>query len=175
MRRAVYPASLDPIHNGHIDIAIRASKFFDEVVVAIYDMPKKKLLFTVDERVSLAEEAFKDFSNIRVAKYSGLTVNYAQQIGAMALIRGLRVFSDFEFEFRMGMANKKLAPDIETIAIMADEKHIHISSSTIREIAELDGDVSSMVPEFVKEALQKRFAELHANQNSPGYTISIRD
>ena len=93
----------------------------------------------------------------------------------MALIRGLRVFSDFEFEFRMGLANKKLAPDIETISIMTDEKHLHISSSTIREIAELGGDVSSMVPPFVNEALKQRFAELHANQTSPGYTISIRD
>jgi len=93
----------------------------------------------------------------------------------MALIRGLRVFSDFDFEFRMGLANKKLAPDIETVAIMADEQHIYISSSTIREIAELNGDVSSMVPPFVAEKLAQRFAELHANQNSPGYTISIRD
>jgi pantetheine-phosphate adenylyltransferase len=175
IRRAVYPASLDPIHNGHIDIAQRAARIFDEVIVAIYDMPKKKLLFTVDERVALAERVFKEYSNIRVAKYSGLTVNYAQDVGAMALIRGLRVFSDFEFEFRMGLANKKLAPDIETVAIMTDEKHLHISSSTIREIAELGGDVTSMVPAFVSEALIERFNELHANQNSPGYMISIRD
>lgn len=175
IRRAVYPASLDPIHNGHIDIAQRAARIFDEVIVAIYDMPKKKLLFTVDERVELAERAFKEYSNIRVAKYSGLTVNYAKEVGAMALIRGLRVFSDFEFEFRMGLANKKLAADIETVAIMTDEKHLHISSSTIREIAELGGDVTSMVPAFVADALVERFNELHANHNSPGYMISIRD
>jgi pantetheine-phosphate adenylyltransferase len=175
IRRAVYPATLDPIHNGHIDIALRASKIFDEVIVAIYDMPKKKLLFSTEERVALAEEAFADFSNIRVARYSGLTVNYAQEVGAMAIVRGLRVFSDFEFEFRMGLANKKLAPEIETISIMTDEKHLHISSSTIREIAELRGDVSSMVPPFVDVALKRRFAELHAAQTSPGYMISIRD
>lgn len=175
IRRAVYPATLDPIHNGHIDIALRASKIFDEVIVAIYDMPKKQLLFSTEERVALAEQAFSDFSNIRVARYSGLTVNYAQEVGAMAIIRGLRVFSDFEFEFRMGLANKKLAPDIETISIMTDEKHLHISSSTIREIAELGGDVSSMVPPFVDVALKRRFAELHADQTSPGYMISIRD
>ena len=174
-RKAVYPASLDPIHNGHIDIALRAAKIFDEVVVAVYDMPKKKLLFTVDERVELAKQAFQGVTNIRVAPYSGLTVNYAQQNNAMAVIRGLRVFSDFELEFRMGLANKKLAPDIETISIMADEKHLHISSSTIREIAELGGDVSSMVPPFVAQRLAERFTELHANQNSPGYTVSIRD
>lgn len=174
-RIAVYPASLDPIHNGHIDIAVRAARIFDEVIVAIYDMPKKKLLFTVDERVELAERAFQDYSNIRVAKYSGLTVNYVISVGAMALIRGLRVFSDFEFEFRMGLANKKLAPQVETVSIMTDERHLHISSSTIREIAELGGDVTSMVPPFVADALNIRFAELHANHTSPGYTISIRD
>ena len=175
IRRAVYPASLDPIHNGHIDVALRAAKIFDEVILAIYDKPKKNLLFTVDERVELAKQAFSGMTNVTVARYSVLTVNYAQEVGAMALVRGLRVFSDFEFEFRMGLANKKLAPDIETISIMTDEKHLHISSSTIREIAELGGDVSSMVPAFVNEALIQRFAELHANNNSPDYTISIRD
>jgi len=174
-RRAVYPASLDPIHFGHIDVAVRAARIFDEVIVAIYDKPKKNLLFTVDERVALAQRAFESYSNIQVAKYSTLTVNYAQEIGAKALIRGLRVFSDFEFEFRMGLANRKLAPEIETIAIMTDEKHLYISSSTIREIAELGGDVSEMTPSFVVEALRERFDELDANQSSPGYNISIRD
>ncbi len=175
IRLALYPAALDPIHNGHIDIALRAARIFDQVIVAIYDMPKKKLLFSVDERVELAREAFRDYSNIQVESYSGLTVNYAASVGAMAIIRGLRVFSDFELEFRMGLANKYLAPDIETVAIMTDEKHIHISSSTIREIAELGGDVSSMVPPFVAKRLAERFAELHANQNSPGYMVSIQD
>ena len=174
-RRALYPASLDPIHNGHIDVALRAAKIFDEVIVAVYDNPKKNVLFSAEERMELANRAFAGITNIRVARFSVLTVNYAQEVGAMALIRGLRVFSDFEFEFRMGLANKKLAPDIETIAIMTDEQHLHISSSTIREIAELGGDVSSMVPAFVNDALKKRFDELHANQSSPGYNISIRD
>ncbi len=174
-RIAVYPGSFDPIHNGHIDITRRAAKVFDEVIVAVYDMPKKTVLFSVDERISLAEQAFNAYANIRVAQFSGLVVNYAEQVGAMALIRGLRVFSDFELEFRMGLANKKLAPWLETVAIMTDENHLHISSSTIREIAELGGDVSSMVPSFVAQALIERFAELHANHNSPGYNVSIRD
>jgi pantetheine-phosphate adenylyltransferase len=171
----MYPATLDPIHNGHIDIARRATHIFDEVIVGVYDIPKKRLLFSVDERVALAAEAFKDNTNIRVARYSGLTVNYAQEIGAMAIIRGLRVFSDFELEFRMGLANRKLAPNIETVAVMADERHIYISSSTIREIAELGGDVSTMVPAHVAQALVDRFATLHTEKNSPGYTTSIRD
>lgn len=175
IRRVIYPGSFDPIHNGHIDIAVRAALLFDEVIVAVYDMPKKKLLFDVDERQQLAERAFAHMTNIRVAPFSGLIVNYAKSEEAMALVRGLRVFSDFELEFRMALANKKLAPEIEMVSIMSDERHLHISSSTIREIAELGGDVSSMVPPFVADALTERFAELHANQNSPGYNISIRD
>jgi pantetheine-phosphate adenylyltransferase len=123
----------------------------------------------------MAERAFAGVTNIRVAPFSGLLVNYAQDIGAIVIIRGLRVFSDFEFEFRLALANKKLAPDVETISIIADEQHLHISSSTIREIAELGGDVSSMVPAFVDDALKQRFAELHANHSSPGYDVSIRD
>lgn len=175
MVRAIYPGSFDPIHNGHIDIANRASRIFDEVIVAVYDMPKKKLLFDVDKRLDMVREAFKNSAKITVAPFSGLAVNYARERDAMVLVRGLRVFSDFELEFRMGLANKQLAPEIETVAIMTDILHISISSSTIREIAELGGDVSSMVPPFVAEALAQQFAELRANQNSPGYMYSIRD
>lgn len=157
LTKAVYPASLDPIHNGHINIARRATAIFDEITVAIYATPKKNLLFSVDERVELAQEAFKDDSNISVAKFSGLVVNYAQSIEAVALVRGLRLFGDFEYEFRMGIANKSLASDIETVAILADVRFIHISSSTVREIAELGGDVSLLVPSHVNQALKTRF------------------
>lgn len=156
---AVYPASLDPIHYGHIDVAIRASRFFEQIIVAIYANPKSKsVLFNIEERVELARNVFQDYPNISVTQYSTLTVNYAQSIGAIALIRGLRVFGDFEFEFRMGMANRKLAPELETIAILSDEQFIHISSSTIREIAELGGDVSSMVPPTIERALKEKFS-----------------
>lgn len=157
MRKAVYPASLDPIHLGHIDVAVRAAKIFDEVIVAVYSRPKKNVLFSVEERLELARICFAEYNNIQVAAYDGLTVGFVRSCGAMALIRGLRVFGDFEFEFRMGMANKKLAPDIETVAILADEKYMHISSSTVREIAELGGDVSQMVPAPVNQALIERF------------------
>ncbi len=173
--RAFYPGSFDPIHFGHIDIATRAARIFDEVIVGVYDLPKKRLLFDVDERVAMVEQAFKDAGNISVAKFSGFTVDYARQVSALVVVRGLRVFSDFELEFRMGLANKKLAPEIETVSIMTDDRHVYISSSTVREIAELGGDVSSMVPPFIAEALAQRFAELKANHNSPGYLYSIRD
>lgn len=163
VRIGVYPASLDPIHFGHINIAVRSSQIFDEVVVAIYDNPKKHILFTPDERVELAEKCFEGYNNIKVVKYSGLTVNFVRSIGAVALIRGLRVFGDFEYEFRMGMANKKLAPEVETVAILADEHYMHISSSTVREIAELGGDVSKMVPSHVRDALVARYSELKSN------------
>ncbi|MDX2159716.1 MAG: pantetheine-phosphate adenylyltransferase [bacterium] len=159
MVRALYPGSFDPIHNGHIDIATRAARIFDEVIVGVYDLPKKKLLFAVDERVALAQQAFASVTNIRVAPFSGFTVDYARSVDAVVLVRGLRVFSDFEFEFRMGLANKRLAPEIETVSIMTDDRHVAISSSTVREIAELGGDVTSMVPAFVADALKARFGE----------------
>ncbi|PJF30913.1 MAG: pantetheine-phosphate adenylyltransferase [Phototrophicales bacterium] len=165
-QKAVYPATLDPIHYGHIDIAIRASKIFDELIIAIYDKPKKQLLFSPQERVELAQQAFVDHPNIRVALFSGLVVNYVTSVGASVLVRGLRVFSDFEFEFRMALANRKLAPNIETVSIISDERYVHISSSTVREVAELGGDVSSMVPDFVHQALIKRYAELQRQSNA---------
>ncbi|KXK22898.1 MAG: phosphopantetheine adenylyltransferase [Chloroflexi bacterium OLB15] len=163
--KAVYPGSFDPIHNGHIDIAIRASRIFDEVIVGVYDLPRKNLLFNVDERLQLAQIALAPIPNIHVAKFSGFTVDYAKAVGARAIVRGLRVFSDFEFEFRMGLANKRLAPEIETVSIMTDENHIAISSSTIREIADLGGNVSSMVPPHVAKALTIRFAALKDDAN----------
>jgi pantetheine-phosphate adenylyltransferase len=159
---AIYPGSFDPTHYGHIDIARRAARIFDKVIVAVYDLPKKNLLFDVEARVLLAQEAHQDVRNIEVASFSGFTVDYAKKTGATVIVRGLRLFSDFEFEYRMGLANKKLAPDIETVAIMSELKHIYISSSTVREIAELGGDVSEMVPPYVAVALERRYAALRA-------------
>lgn len=158
-RLAVYPGTLDPLHNGHIDIIQRATRIFDRVIVAVYDQQsgQKQVLFSLSERMQLANSVLGDISRVEVASFSGLVVNYASAVGAMALIRGLRVFSDFEHEFRMGLANKQLAPELETVVIMSDEQHIHISSSTIREIAELGGDVSRMVPPQVVAALRRKF------------------
>lgn len=175
MRRAFYPASFDPIHYGHIDIAQRAAKLFDELVVGVYDRPNKRLLFSAQERLEMVEEALKHIPNMQVAVYGGLTVDYAHQVGAIAIVRGLRVFSDFELEFRMALANRRLAPDLEIVNLIAGETYIHLSSSTVREIASLGGDVSGMVPPHVEAFLKRRFAELNRQSDRPVYMVSITD
>ena len=166
MVKALFPGTFDPIHYGHIDIAVRAARLFDEVLMAVYDRPLKTLLFDPDERMALAREAFKDNPKISVTGYSGLTIDFARKMGAQVVVRGLRVFSDFEFEFRMALANQRLATDIETVALITAEQHTFLSSSTVREIAALGGDVSSMVPPFVEKALRSKVTSL-GDQHSP--------
>lgn len=155
MVRALFPGTFDPIHYGHMDIAERASRLFDEIVVAVYDKPIKTLVFSPEERIALVEEAVASNPKIRVTGYSGLTVEYAKKIGAQVIVRGLRVFSDFEFEFRMALANHRLLPEIEYMALITAEEHTFLSSTTVREIASLGGDVSSMVPPHVDNALKE--------------------
>jgi pantetheine-phosphate adenylyltransferase len=144
-----------------MDIANRASKLFDEVVMAVYDKPLKSLLFLPDERIALVTKAFKGNPKVKVTGYSGLTIEFAKKIDAHVIVRGLRVFSDFEFEFRMALANQRLAGDaVETIALITAEQHTFLSSSTVREIAMLNGDVSSMVPPHVDRALKDKVAQM---------------
>jgi pantetheine-phosphate adenylyltransferase len=166
MVRALFPGTFDPIHYGHIDIAERATRLFDEVVMAVYDKPLKSLMFSPEERMGLVTDAFKENPKIKVTGYSGLTVEFARQIDALVIVRGLRVFSDFEFEFRMGLANQRLASDIETVAFITAEQHTFLSSSTVKEIASLFGDVSSMVPAHVEKALKLKVSDL-GDGNSP--------
>jgi len=167
MVRALFPGTFDPVHYGHIDIATRATRLFDEVVVAVYDRPLKSLMFLPEERIALVNQALRDLPRIRVVSYSGMTVDFCRQIDAQVIVRGLRVFSDFEFEFRMALANHRLAPDIESIALITAEEHTFLSSSTVREIASLGGDVSSMVPSYVNAALKNKLKDLSDQQVRP--------
>ena len=175
MIRALFPATFDPIHNGHIDIALRASKLFDEVIVSVYEMPQKSILFPTETRVELVKKAFADEKKIKVTTYKGLTVDYCREIGAQVIVRGLRVFSDFEYEFRMALANRQLAPDLETVSLITSKEHSFLSSTTVREVASLNGDVSTMVPDFVKQALADRFKEIRKNGEPDYVATPLRD
>lgn len=157
MIRAIYPGTFDPVHFGHMDIAKRAAAIFDELIVAVYSRPMKNLLFDVEERVALVQEAIANIPNARVDSYYSLTVDYAQKTNAQVIVRGLRVFSDFELEFRMALTNQRLAPGIEIVNLMTKEEHTFLSSTTVKEVAELDGDITSMVPPHVRKALLARF------------------
>ena len=174
MTTVLFPGTFDPIHFGHVNIANRAADLFDEVIVAVYARSQKNILFPPEERLELARKAFEHSNKITVTAYTGLTVEFAREVGACAIVRGLRVFSDFEYEFRMALANNRLAPDIDVIALITSEEHTFLSSTTVREIAALGGDVSSMVPEHVNSALKKRFTQLGDNQKIVPLT-SLRD
>ncbi|MEZ0396050.1 MAG: pantetheine-phosphate adenylyltransferase [Anaerolineales bacterium] len=167
MVKAVFPGTFDPIHYGHMDIAQRAARLFDEVVIAVYDRPLKSLLFSPEERIALVKEALRDQPRLQVMGYSGLTVDFCHQVGAQVIVRGLRVFSDFEFEFRMALANHRLAPDVEIVIFITHEEHTFLSASTVREIASLGGDVSSMVPPHVDAALRDKLKGLSDQQLKP--------
>lgn len=174
MTKVLFPGTFDPIHYGHINIAKRAADLFEEVIVAVYARDQENILFPPDERLALVKQALESVKNIRVSAYTGLTVKYAKQVGAQSIVRGLRVFSDFEYEFRMALANNRLEPEIDVIALITDEEHTFLSSTTVREIAALGGDVSSMVPPHVEQALKKRFNLLGSDQDVVPLT-SLRD
>jgi pantetheine-phosphate adenylyltransferase len=173
-RVALYPGTFDPIHFGHIDIAIRAARIFDELLVAVYDQPAKSLLFTVDQRVELARRALADVSNSRVVPYGGLTVEFARRIGSQVIVRGLRVISDFELEYQMALTNRQLAPEVESVCLMTRQTHAFLRSSIVKEIALLGGDVSGMVPPHVAAALEEKRREREYN-HEPVPLVSLRD
>ncbi len=158
MTKALYPGSFDPITYGHLDIAKRAASVFDEVVIAVYATPDKRLLFNTEERVEMATEATREVENIRVVSYKGLTVDYARKHDAKVMIRGLRMNSDFEREFEMALMNKQLAPDVELITFMSSLEHQFLSSSLLKEVVKLGGDPDSFVPPNVVKALVKKLA-----------------
>jgi pantetheine-phosphate adenylyltransferase len=158
MTRAVYPGTFDPIHNGHIDIAGRASAIFSELIIAIYDAPPKKLLFSTEERLELARKAVAHMPNVTVTTYAGLTVECARQLDARVIVRGLRNVADFEFEHQIGWVNRNLAPEIELCCLFCNGEYAYLSASILKEVASLGGEYTHWAPLHVREALQTRFA-----------------
>lgn len=159
MRIAIYPGSFDPVTYAHLDIARRASRIFDKVVMAVFDRPQKNLLFSTEERLELMREAARDLPYIEVTSYSVLTVDFARSVGACALVRGLRTVSDFEAEFQMAQINQALDDEIEVVLLAAGREFGHISSSTVRELASLGRDPVEFVPPHVITALRQKFAQ----------------
>lgn len=151
---ALYPGSFDPIHNGHLDLIRRASSLFDRVIVAVYDRPDKRLLFSTDERVELVRTSVLPLPNVEVASYSILTVDYAAARGAQAILRGLRATSDFDFEFQVALMNRHLSPKLEALFLMTSLEHAHLSSTLVKEVAQLGARVEDLVPPAVVEALR---------------------
>jgi pantetheine-phosphate adenylyltransferase len=154
---AIYPGSFNPMTNGHLDIATRAAKIFDKLVIGVYETPDKPILFTTKERVELVRQAIADLPNVEVQSYGGLTVDFARKVGAKAMVRGLRMSADFEREFDMAMMNKKLYPELETVCFMASVEYQFLSSSLLKEAASLGGDIDNFVPKHVALALRKKF------------------
>ncbi len=157
-RRAIYPGTFDPPHNGHIDIAQRSLRLFDEIVVAVYERPSKTLLFEAAERVALLREALAELPGARVESYGGLTVDYARAVGACAIVRGLRANPDFEYESQLALMNRHLHAQVETVFLMTALEYAHISSSLVKEIARLGADLDGLVPPHVAEALARKLA-----------------
>ena len=156
MRTAIYPGSFDPLTNGHLDVAHRAMKLFDRVIMAVATNDSKHALFTREERVQMVTEAIRDLPNIQADSFDGLLVHYAERMQAQAVVRGLRAVSDFEFEFQLALMNRKLSEGIETIFMMPKDTYTFLSSRIVKEIARLGGDVSTFVPSHVQAALERK-------------------
>ena len=156
MKKIIYPGTFDPITNGHLDIAERASKLFDELIFVVANNPDKQQLFSVAERMEMIIKSTGYLSNIKVETTKILTVDFAKENSALAIIRGLRHVSDFEYEFQMAMMNYNMAPEITTIFMMPSEKYVHLNSSILKDIAKLKGNVSEYVPVYVLEQLQSK-------------------
>ena len=156
MVKAIYPGSFDPVTLGHVDIAARAAAIFDRVIVTVYATPTKKLQFSTQERVDLFRKAVEHLPNVEVIQFTGLVVECARQLGANVIVRGLRSGSDFEYEFEMTYMNKKLAPDIEVVCLIASLPYQYVSSSLLKEVIGLGGDVTGLVPPDVVEAVKNK-------------------
>ena len=156
MTIAVYPGSFDPITNGHLDIATRAANLFEKLIIGVYDIPNKHLLFTTEERVELVKQAITGLPNVTAESFSGLAVDFARSVGAQAIVRGLRIGADFEGEFEMALMNKKLCPELELVCLMANQEYQFLSSSLLKEVTRLGGNIDGFVSKHVAIALKKK-------------------
>ncbi len=156
MTIAIYPGSFDPITNGHIDIVTRAARLFEKVIIGVYERPNKHLFFTAEERVDLASRAVANLPNVEVKSFSGLAIDFAKQVKAQAMIRGLRMSADFEREFEMAMMNRRLSSELDMVCLMASQEYQFLSSSLLKEVVCLEGNINDLVPEHVAEALRKK-------------------
>ncbi|MFC1912613.1 pantetheine-phosphate adenylyltransferase [Chloroflexota bacterium] len=156
MTIAVYPGSFDPITKGHLDIATRSAKLFDKLIIGIYETPNKHLLFNTEERVDMVRRAIVDLPNVVVESFAGLAIDFATKIKAQTMVRGLRMSADFEREFDMGMMNKRLCPGLELICLMSSLEYQFLSSSLLKEVVKLGGNVEDMVPKHVAAALKRK-------------------
>ncbi|MBF0449242.1 MAG: pantetheine-phosphate adenylyltransferase [Candidatus Magnetomorum sp.] len=163
-RIAIYPGSFDPVTNGHLDIVQRGTYIFDTVVMAILKNPSKKALFSVEERVELLKESTKKIGNIEIGTFDGLLVDYAHQCNAVAILRGMRAVSDFEYEFQLALMNRRFNRDIQTVFLMTGMRWIYTSSSIIKEAARFDGDISGMVPTVVQKRLKEKMDAIKKNE-----------
>ncbi len=156
MTIAVYPGTFDPITNGHLDIVRRAARLFDRIIIGVYEKSNKHLIFSTEERVELARRAVASISNVEVKSFSGLAVDFTRKENAQVMIRGLRMNADFEKEFEMALMNRKLAPDLDLFCLMASQEYQFLSSSLLKEVARLRGNINDLVPKHVVEALRKK-------------------
>ncbi len=162
---AIYPGTFDPITNGHLDLVARAEQIFDEVIIAISYNPRKNPLFDIEERIALVEEAVRDIPHVFVDSFDDLLVNYVASKNAKFVIRGLRAVSDFEYEFQLASANRRMDSNVETIFLTPQESNYFISSSLVREISYYGGDVASFVPAHIQSALVTKYAEVKDDNN----------
>ena len=157
MVTAIYPGSFDPVTMGHLDITTRGSALFEKVIVAVYSTPSKDLLFSTDERVELFQESIVDLPNVEVMRFSGLVVRFAREVGAEVILRGLRSGADFEYEYDMAFMNRRLERSVDMVSFMTSQDYMFVSSSLLKEVARLGGDVTGMVPPHVVKAVNAKF------------------